>query len=89
MPLPPTATFVWLLDSTPKGNFLYFFDGSKLLAMRFDPSARRFNPPFEVKFVPGSPVTLKPSDWWAVRGPGLVMEHKETTSSVWLMQLPR
>jgi len=58
------------------------------MATRFDPQARRFGEPFEVKFVPGSPVAIQPEDSWAVRGPGLVFARKENHSSVWLMKLP-
>jgi hypothetical protein len=60
------------------------------MAVRFDPQRARFNEPFEVKFVPGSAITVKPDDDWIVRGPGLVFSRHETgTPSLWLMKLPR
>jgi hypothetical protein len=69
--------------------FLYFFQGPKFMAKRFDPRARGSGEPFEVKFAPGSQVVPKPDDGWEVRGPGLVLTRPETTSSVWLMKLPQ
>ena len=58
------------------------------MAVRFDPKTGGFGAPQEVKFVPGSEVTLKPDYDWAVRGPGLVFSRSEGGSSVWLMKLP-
>jgi hypothetical protein len=74
---------------SPTGNFFYIFEGSKLTTVRFDPKTAGFGEPQEVKFVPGSEVTLKPDDDWTVRGPGLVFSRQENVSSVWLMMLPR
>jgi len=75
--------------ASPKGNFFYLFEGSKLMIVRFDPKTADFSEPHEVKFVPGSSVTPKPDDDWSVRGPGLVFSSQEgATSSVWLMKLP-
>jgi hypothetical protein len=77
-------------SASPTRNFVYFFEGSKLMAVRFDPQRAFFSEPQEVKFVPGSAMTPKPDDGWAVRGPGLVFSRGETgNSSVWLMKLPR
>jgi hypothetical protein len=60
------------------------------MAVRFDPQKAFFSDPQEVKFVPGSAMTPKPDDPFAVRGPGLVFSRQETgNSSVWLMKLPR
>ncbi len=60
------------------------------MTARFDPQRASFNEPYEVKFVPGSAVTIKPDDDWIVRGPGLVSSRLEKgTPSVWLMKLPR
>ncbi len=60
------------------------------MAVRFDPQKKSFSEPEEVKFLPGSAVTLKPDDVWTVRGPGLVFSDDETgNGSVWLMRLPR
>jgi len=76
-------------SASPTGNFVYFFEGSKLMTVRFDPQRAAFSAPQEVKLVPGSAVTPKPDDDWAVRGPGLVFSRRETgNSSVWLMKLP-
>ena len=74
---------------SPMGDFFYLFEGSKLTAIRFDPKTAGFGGPDEVRFLPGSPVTLKPDDDWTVRGPGLVFSRQENVSSVWLMKLPR
>jgi tRNA A-37 threonylcarbamoyl transferase component Bud32 len=77
-------------SASPTRNFVYFFEGSKLMAVRFDPQKAFFSDPQEVKFVPGSAMTPKPDDPFAVRGPGLVFSRQETgNSSVWLMKLPR
>jgi hypothetical protein len=59
------------------------------MMVRFDPKTASFSEPREVKFVPGSTVTLKPDDDWTVRGPGLVFSSQQgASSSVWLMKLP-
>jgi len=73
---------------SPTGNFFYFFEGLKLMAIRFDPQRAGFDEPHEVKFLPGSAVTLKPDDFWMVRGPGLVFSREVENASVWLMKLP-
>jgi hypothetical protein len=88
-PLPEgTASFPpWRVS--PTGNFFYLFEGSKLMAVRFDPKTASFGAPQEVKFAPGSEVTLKADDDWSVRAPGLVFSRSEGGSSVWLMKLPR
>jgi hypothetical protein len=84
----PTSDRPW--NASPTRNFYYFFVGSKLMAVGFDSRRKSFSEPREVKFVPGSAVTLKPDDDWTVRGPGLVFSRRETgNSSVWLMKLPR
>jgi Tol biopolymer transport system component/tRNA A-37 threonylcarbamoyl transferase component Bud32 len=74
---------------SPAGTFFYLFEGSKLTAVHFDPQLASFSEHREVKFLPGSAVMLKPDDVWTVRGPGLVFSHREYSSSVWLMKLPR
>jgi hypothetical protein len=77
-------------SASPTRNFVYFFEGSKLMAVRFDPQRVSFSEPKEVKFVPGSAMTPRPDDIWTVRGPGLVFSRQEHgNSSVWLMKLPR
>jgi hypothetical protein len=89
IPLPDgTGTRPWRVS--PTGNFFYFFEGSKLMMVRFDPRTAGFSEPHEVKFVAGSGVTLKPDDNWMVRGPGLVFSSEQgVSSSAWLMKLPR
>jgi Tol biopolymer transport system component len=88
IPLPDgTGRKAWSVS--PTGNFFYLFEGSKLMAVRFDPKTAGFGEPQEVKFMPGSAVTPKPDDDWDVRGPGLVFSREENVSSVWLMKLPR
>jgi Tol biopolymer transport system component len=88
IPLPDgSESDTWRVS--PVSNFFYFFEGSKLMAARFDPQRASFNEPREIKFVPGSDVTLTADDDWMVRGPGLVFSHRETSGSVWLMKLPR
>ena len=88
IPLPEGTASVPPWRVSPTGNFFYLFEGSKLMAVRFDPKTGGFGAPQEVKFVPGSEVTLKPDYDWAVRGPGLVFSRSEGGSSVWLMKLP-
>ncbi len=91
IPLPNTLINTnltpWRLS--PASNFIYLFDGPKLMAVRFDPERRGFGEPQEVKFLPGSTTNVNPDDDWTVRGPGLVFSRHETTSSAWLMKLPR
>jgi hypothetical protein len=58
VPLP--AAYPNFIGASPSGNFLYFFDGAKLLAVHL--SEGRFDEPFEVRFVSGSPVTSKSYD---------------------------
>ncbi|HUD98580.1 MAG TPA: hypothetical protein VMR62_03335 [Bryobacteraceae bacterium] len=77
-------------SASPTRNFVYFFEGSKLMAVRFDPQRAIFSEPQEVKFVPGSAMTPKPDDTREVRGPGLVFSRREMGNfSVWLMKLAR
>jgi hypothetical protein len=88
IPLPDAAPNDWRVS--PAGNFFYFLEGSHLMAIRFNPQRVDFSERQEVKFVPGSTVTLKSDDAWEIRGPGLVLEREElANSSVWLMKLPR
>jgi eukaryotic-like serine/threonine-protein kinase len=70
----------------PGLNFLYRFEGSKLLAARI--GVKGISEPGDVVLRPGSPVTFKPDDDWVVRGPGLVFSRERLVSSVWLMELP-
>ncbi len=49
-----------------------FFDGPRLMAMRFDPKTRQMGAPYEVRLASGSQPVLKPDDDWVVRGPGIV-----------------
>jgi hypothetical protein len=86
IPLPDANPNAWRVS--PTGSF-YYFEASKLMMVRFDPQKAKFSEPREVKFVPGSPVTFKPDDDWAVRGPGLAFSPQEYAGSVWLMKLPR
>ena len=53
----------------PTGNFFYFFEGSKLMAVRFDPKTASFSAHREVKFMPGSTVTLCASGSWTRQVP--------------------
>jgi hypothetical protein len=74
----------------PFQNFVYTFEGSKLMMSSLDPQKAVFSEPREVKFLPGSAVTLKPNDNWTIRRQGLVLWRDEyPNSSVWTMQLPR
>jgi Tol biopolymer transport system component/tRNA A-37 threonylcarbamoyl transferase component Bud32 len=90
IPLPDRTGNAHPWRASPLGDFLYLFEGLKLMAIRFDPQRVSLSEPYEVKFVPGSAMILKPDDDWTVRGPGLVFSRQETgTPSVWLMKLPR
>ncbi|HYW41937.1 MAG TPA: protein kinase [Bryobacteraceae bacterium] len=73
----------------PHGNFFQFFQGSRLMAIRFDPKTRTFSDPYEVTYVPGTAETPRPDDLWGIRGPGLVFSRREISSSAWLMKLPQ
>jgi predicted Ser/Thr protein kinase len=68
--------------------FVYYFQNSRLIGMRFDPKQRRFSEPFLVHMPSGSPVDLRPTDTWSVRGPGITLVREESKGSVWLMKLP-
>jgi len=90
IPLPDGTGSVPPWRVSPTGNFFYLFEGSKLMAVRFDPKKGSFSERHEVKFAPGSAVTPKPDDEWWVRGQGLVFSRQEgVSSSVWLMKVPR
>jgi hypothetical protein len=58
------------------------------MAMSFYPKARKFGDPFELKYQATAPVNLRPDDYWSIRGPGVIVQHQETSNSVWLMTLP-
>ena len=73
----------------PFQNFLYIFEGSKLMMSRFDVPRAAFSEPREVNFLPGSAVNLKASNYWTVCRQGLVFSRGEPgNGSVWLMKLP-
>jgi len=87
---PPDGTGSRPWRASPTGNFLYTFEGSKLMTARLDPRTASFSEPHEVQFMPDSTLAPKPDDEWTVRGPGLVFSSQQgTSSSVWLMKLPR
>jgi hypothetical protein len=88
VPVPGGAESANTWRASPTGNFVYFFDGSRLMAVRFDPHRGSLSEPQEVRFLPGSEVTFKPDDDWAIRGPGLVFTHNRPNHSVWFMKLP-
>ena len=71
------------------GNLAYYFKGSELEAMKFDPKTKRFSEPYQVKLAPGSQPLLNPNDPWVVRGPGIAFARQETKMAVWLMKLPQ
>jgi serine/threonine protein kinase len=73
----------------PSGNFFCLFQGSKLMAVRFNPQMATFSEPQEVKLAPGGAVTPELSDVWTLRDQGLVFSREEEIMSVWLMKLPR
>jgi serine/threonine protein kinase/Tol biopolymer transport system component len=90
LPFPGIAGRVRSFRVSPAGNYFYLFEGSKLMAVRFDPQTRTFGAHQEVRFPPGSEISLKPDDAWTVTGPGLVFSHAGTNNStVWLMKLPK
>jgi serine/threonine protein kinase len=73
----------------PGVNFVYGFEGSKLLATHIDPKSGELGEPREIALIPGSPVVPKPDEnTWDIRGPGLVFTRDRTVNSVWLMDLP-
>ncbi len=76
------------LQSLHDAPFIHYFDGPKLMAIRFDPKVRRFGEPFAVRFPRGHESDLQPGDAWQSRGPGIVFARQERTGSVWLMKLP-
>jgi hypothetical protein len=70
----------------PYGDFFQFFQNGKLMTIRFDRKTGAISGPYELRFLPRSE-TVKPEDTRLIRGPGLVFERQEFTSSVWLMKL--
>jgi hypothetical protein len=72
---------------SPASNLLYFFRGDRLVAMKFDLTRKWMGDQSEVKFRAGPQPSLKSTDSWVVRGPGIVFSHVETKMSVWLMKL--
>jgi hypothetical protein len=87
VPLPDA--YPKFVGASPRGDFVYFFEGTKLKAIRFASQTGRFSEPYEVRFIAGSPATPRSDDDWEVRDPGLVFSRDETTSSIWLMRLPQ
>ena len=74
---------------SPFANFFLFFQGSNVMAVRFDPKTRSVSEPYELKNVPGNLESVKSDDAWGIRGPGLVFARRARTSSVWLMRPPQ
>jgi WD40-like Beta Propeller Repeat len=74
---------------SPAGNVAYFFEGTKLMARRFDPKPGRIGPPYEVKLATGSSPILKPDDEWVVRASGIVFSPTDIKSSIWLLDLSK
>jgi len=68
---------------------VYFFDGPRLMTMRFDPKTKRMGAPYQVRLVPGSQPVLKPDDDWVVRGPGIVFSPTDIKGSVWLLKMAK
>jgi len=63
----------------PSANFFHFFQDGKMVVVRVDPKTRRTSAPAEVRFLPGSPITLRADDALQLRYPGLfVMRGKIT-----------
>lgn len=86
VPLPDSAMNAW--QASPIANCFYYSEGSRLMTMQFAAERAGFSEPHEVNFVPGSAVPLQPNDRWQV-GRGLVFQHHDARSSVWLMKLSR
>jgi hypothetical protein len=78
-------------SASPTRNFVYFFEGSKLMTLRFDPLRAFFSDPQEAKFVPGYAVTLKARrPFLGGSRSGLVFSRFEAGNcSVWWMKVPR
>lgn len=75
------------LKFSPATDLAYFFDGPRLMAMRFDPKTRQMGAPYEVRLASGSQPVLKPDDDWVVRGPGIVFSPTDIKGSVWLLKM--
>ena len=80
-PIPQTEWIEVTLPSdnanyAPYGDFFQFFQGGKLMAVRFDPKTRAVSDPYEVKYVPRTTDTMKSDDGWGIRGPGLVFGRR-------------
>jgi len=69
--------------------FIYCFQNSRLMVMRFDTQQRKFSEPFAVRIPPGSPAEVQPNTEWSVRGPGITFARRQSRGSVWLMKLPQ
>jgi len=77
------------LKFSPASHLVYFFDGPRLMTMRFDPKTKRIGAPYQVRLVPGSQPVLKPDDDWVVRGPGIVFSPTDIKGSVWLLKMAK
>jgi eukaryotic-like serine/threonine-protein kinase len=75
------------LSFSPAAPFIYWFQNSRLMAMRFDSTQRRFSEPFPVHMPLGSAVEIRSTDTWSVRGPGIAFARDQSKGSVWLMKL--
>jgi len=85
-----------LYTRTPVGHQLFPLPKHDVIARHgnietggcLDFRGRKFGEPFELKYQASTPVIFKPNDFWSIRGPGVIVQHPETTDSVWLMKLP-
>ena len=73
---------------SPTAPFIFGFQGSQLIARRFDAKQQRFGEQFSVRIPPGSATEIRPEDTLNVRGPGIVFARRQSNASVWLMKLP-
>ena len=94
-PIPPPR-WEWVEYHQPRANwkysvatpFIYWFEESRLMGIRFDAKQRRFSAPFLVRTPAAPPVEIRSTDDWSVRGPGITFARQEAKGSVWLMKLP-
>jgi hypothetical protein len=73
---------------SPTAPFIYGFQNSQFMGMRFDPKKRGVAAQFPVRMPPGSAAEIRQDDTLNVRGPGITFERRQTSASVWLTKLP-
>ena len=80
---------IFSLNFSRNGNLVFEVKSPDVSVARFDPKTRTLSAFSPVKFIPGPPLPLKSPDPEVFLRQGLVIGRRESTSSIWLMKLPK